>query len=439
MADDRPVVTHSRATASDIRVEPDWEQGYSLTVGNDPARADIAGVDEKAIQAAVDMAAARGGGTVHIEPGTYRLRNAVHLRSNVAIVGSGSQTLLIKEPSVSTRLTADFDWYEQEITVADATGLRVGDGVVLQARSRLSGQTNVSRHTLVGRLGNRFKLDRPPKKDFWLSGDPTVSSLFSLLDGDQVGQIRIENLVLDGNRDATDHLDGNYAGCIFLQDCRDLLIRGVEARNNNGDGISWQIAHDVVVEDCHVHHNRDLGLHPGSGSQRPLVRNNRVEHNDVGIFLCWGVRYALVEGNSCQASGSVGISIGHRDTDNVIRDNDIANSGQRGVLFRRERGRDYAPHRNVLEANRIVDSGAEDGIGVEVEGETEEVVIRGNRIAERRDPGRRIGVCLGPETRGIVVADNSIDGFAVAIDDQRVPAVENSHSSGPGSGAGPPE
>ncbi|GIS58084.1 MAG: hypothetical protein CM1200mP2_03090 [Planctomycetaceae bacterium] len=52
-------------------------------------------------------------------------------------------------------------------------------------------------------------------------------------------------------------------------------MTGVEARNNNGDGISWQICHDVVVENCHSHDNADLGLHPGSGSQRPLIRKKQ--------------------------------------------------------------------------------------------------------------------------------------------------------------------
>ena len=44
---------------------------------------------------------------------------------------------------------------------------------------------------------------------------------------------------------------------------------------------------------------------------------------------------------------------------------------------------------------------------------------RKNQIMETRGCGQRTGVCLGPETRDIHVADNSIEGFAVAIDDQR--------------------
>ena len=73
----------------------------------------------------------------------------------------------------------------------------------------------------------------------------------------------IRDLVLDGNKSNNEHLDGNYAGCIFMQDCGRIQIDNVEARNYNGDGISWQICHDVTVTNCRSLNNVDLGLHSG--------------------------------------------------------------------------------------------------------------------------------------------------------------------------------
>src|SRR5881628_4197114 len=63
-----------RATSGDS-VEPDWKERLTLTVG--PVKADLIGSDDKVIQAAVDYVARLGGGTVHLLPGTFRLRNAV--------------------------------------------------------------------------------------------------------------------------------------------------------------------------------------------------------------------------------------------------------------------------------------------------------------------------------------------------------------------------
>jgi hypothetical protein len=43
------------------------------------------------------------------------------------------------------------------------------------------------------------------------------------------------------------------------------------------------ICHDVIVENCTSAGHTGLGLHPGSGSQRTVMRNNRLEgfHKEV--------------------------------------------------------------------------------------------------------------------------------------------------------------
>lgn len=407
----RPPVLRPRATSGDV-VEPDWSERLTVTVG--PADADIVGTGQRALQAAVDYVARLGGGTVRILPGTYTLRNAVQLASGVRLLGCGPDTVLRKAPSGTTRLAADSDWYDQEITLENAQGFELGDGVALKTRNPHHGGTDIVKRTLVARSGNRFKLDRPLRQNFWLAGDTTASTLFALLDGDGVRNVAIENLLLDGNREENALLDGNYAGCIFLQDCNRISIRGVIARNYHGDGISWQICHDVTVESCESFGHSGLGLHPGSGSQRPVILNSYVHDNDIGLFFCWGVKYGLARGNRLEAN-RVGISIGHRDTDNLICDNEVLCSGETGVLFRPERGRDFAPHRNRLEHNRIVDSGGESAVAVDVQGETEDVAIIGNEIRETRGQYQRVGIRLGPGTRQIVLEENRIEGFATPV------------------------
>src|SRR5262245_27437470 len=115
--DGRPPVTDPRATSGDARHGPAWDKRFTLTVGND--RGDLCGHDQRVIQAAVDTVARMGGGTVRLLPGTFRLRNAVYLCSNLRLIGSGPETVLIKEPSITSKLAGDSDWYDQEITLAD--------------------------------------------------------------------------------------------------------------------------------------------------------------------------------------------------------------------------------------------------------------------------------------------------------------------------------
>ena len=417
-AQERPPVDRPRATDGDARYQPNWDEKFTLTVG--AKRGDLIGRDDRVLQAAVDYVARMGGGTVKINPGTYTLRNAVFLPSHIRLLGSGPESVITKIASEKVKLASDSDWYDQEITLADTKSFRVGDGVLLQTKNPHNGSVDVIKRTLIARSGKRFKLNDGLRKNLWLSGEPTCASLFPLLTSEHTSDVVIENLTLDGNAKNNENLNGNYGGGIFLQDCNRYTMRKIESRNYNGDGISFQICHDVVVEDCHNHDNADLGVHPGSGSQRPLLKNNRLERNTIGIFWCWGVKFGLAEGNTIVGNRNFGISIGHNDTDNVMRDNDISDSGKVGILFRDDsRGQDFWANRNLVENNRIINSGGENGVAIDVQGKTREVRISGNQLLERRQPMKRIGVRIAGQAGKIDLEQNQIEGFAQPLLDQR--------------------
>ena len=407
--DGRPRVTKPRATSGDKVSEPDWQERLTITVGT--KEGDLVGNSHKVLQAAVDYVAKLGGGTVRILPGTFTLRGSVHLRSGVRLLGSGDESILTKPASVTTKLQLDSDWYDQEITLVDAKGFEVGDSVCLRTKNPHNGGTEILKRTLVARSGNRFKLDRALRQNFWTTGEPTCSTLFPLVTSEETENLAIESLALDGNRANNENLDGNYGGCIFLQDVSNVVIRKVTARQNNGDGISWQICHDVTVEDCHSHDHAGLALHPGSGSQRPLMRRNTLERCQIGLFFCWGVKYGLAEENTILDIKGQGISIGHRDTDNIVRKNTVRNSGQTGILFRPERGPGFCGHRNLIEHNIVENSGPDTGVAIDVQGGTEQVTLRQNQIRETRGAAQRIGIRLGKETRQITLTDNLFDGL----------------------------
>lgn len=418
LADDGSPVTNPRATDGDERFEPDWAERLTITVGEKSG--DMTGRSDRVIQAALDYMARLGGGTVKVLPGTYTFRNAVWMPSRVRLLGSGTDSVITRLPSVRTELTLDSDWYDQEVTLKDSNGFQTGDGIVFQATNPHNGGATVIKRTLVARNGNRFKLNDGLRENLWLSGKPTGATLFPLLTSEHTADVVIENITLDGNRANCENFNGNYGGCIFLQDCNRYTFRGVTARNYNGDGISFQICHDVLVENCHSHDNTDLGVHPGSGSQRPIIRGNRLERNSQGIFWCWGVKYGLAEDNIIDGNKLYGISIGHNDTDNVMRNNQIRNSGRFGILFRDEnRGLDFWANRNVIENNIIENSGGDDGVAIEVTGETKDIRIVGNTITETRGAGQRIGIRIGDKAGKVDLSENKISGVATDVDDRR--------------------
>jgi hypothetical protein len=415
-AADLPKNTNPRAIFGDS-AEPDWEQRLTVTVGAE--KGDLVGTTDRVIQAAVDYVGRRGGGTVRVLPGTYRLRNSIFLQSNVRLLGSGTDSVLFKEPSVTTKIITDGDHWDQEITLADPKGFEVGDGVRLVSKDPYGKGTNIIQRTLIAARGNRFKLDRRLEERFHLEGEPEIATNFALIQCTNVADAGIESIAVDGNKAHNEMIDkGSFDdGSVRLDESNRIVVREVTVRNFYCDGIVWGISHDVLVENCHVHDGARLALHSGSGSQRSIVRGNRMQHSAEGIYFCWGAQHGLYEKNVIEDC-NYGMTFGHADSDNLIRDNDIRRSGEAGIHFRGG-NKAFAPHRNRIERNRIVDSGAEKGVAIDINGETESVIVSNNELRETRKPLSRIGILIGAETRDIRCVDNQIEGFAKAISDLR--------------------
>ena len=84
LAAKEPPIRNPRATDGDARYEPDWDEKLTITVG--VKKADLVGTNDRVLQAAVDYVHRLGGGTVHVQPGTYTLRNAVHMPSGIRMM-----------------------------------------------------------------------------------------------------------------------------------------------------------------------------------------------------------------------------------------------------------------------------------------------------------------------------------------------------------------
>ena len=123
------------------------------------------------------------------------------------LLGSGTDSVLVKEPSVTTKLIVDGDHWDQEVTLADPNGFQVGDGVRLVSKDPYGKGTNIVQRTLIASSGNRFKLDRRLEERFHLGGDPQIATNFALLQCTDVADVVIENLAVDGNKAHNEMLD----------------------------------------------------------------------------------------------------------------------------------------------------------------------------------------------------------------------------------------
>lgn len=390
-------------------------QDVNISVGVDEG--DIRGNDQRALQAAVDFAARQGGGIVHIRPGKYHMRNALVLRDNVKILGVPGKTVLVASDGIKMRLAVDGDCNERQITLEDVGEFRVGDGIAIRDDHYRSG-FEVTTATLTGRAGDRtFAISSPLYLDYLVSRKAVACLAFPVIGGWNIKNAAMEGLTVEGKGTQAEYIDGCRGGGIYLFECESVAIRNCTVRNYNGDGISFQVSGHVTVEDCLCENNIGLGIHPGSGSQHPVVRRNRSLNNgNDGLFVCWRVQHGLFENNEVRGNKGAGVSIGHKDSDNVFRGNEITGNAKAGVLFREE-SKAMGAHRNVFESNRILDNGPKDaGIGILIRGHHDDLVFRKNTIGSTQPSPTAVGIRCDKSTIGLQSIDNEFANLKLPID-----------------------
>ncbi len=395
------------------------QQNLVLTVGQ--TEGDLQGRDDKIIQAGIEYLDRVGGGTLHILPGVYNLKNAVYLRPNITLRGSGERTVLRKAGSVVTALVRDSDWFEYGVQVKDVKGFTPGGGIMLRSKKGTGDwQYDVLRATVTAVQGDVLFLDRLTKENFWIDKDATAATIFPILTAENVDNVVVRDIVLDGSREKNEHINGNFAGAVFIQHCNGWRFENVISRNYNGDGFSFQVCDDIQFQNCKAINNADLGFHPGSGSQRPVFRNCVAQANSQGIFFCWSVSDGLVENCILSRNKRYGTSIGHRDTDNIIRGCTIERNGEVGVLFRKETNEFRSGSRNRIENCIIRDNGTKKpGIGIDIQGKTQDITIRNTRFENTAGKNQKIGIRISEEAEQTILQGNTFENCPVHIENLR--------------------
>jgi hypothetical protein len=124
----------------------------------------------------------------------------------------------------------------------------------------------------------------------------------------------------------------------------------------------------------------------------------------------------LFEDNEIRGNKQDGVSIGHKDTDNLFRNNIIAENHRAGVFFRAE-SEAMGAHRNIFEGNRIVDNGRTEDAGacVVLRGHHYDVVFRKNTIGHSKPVSAGVGILSGTSVRGLQNVDNQFPNVRTAI------------------------
>jgi len=395
-----PVLAAPESTPDIIREE----SPMYVKVGT--SQGDFIGDTDAVIQQAIDAVGAYGSGTVELGPGTYTLGDSVRLRSNVRLLGSGRDTVLRKCDEVASRAAIDPDYGQCKVTVEDASGLRVGMGVMVKDDASNEWTDSLAKITVI--QGNVLYLDRRLIGDFTTEKRCIVSCTFSpvLLHG--VQNATVESLTVDGNRQHNREINGCIGGGIFLRESTACHVVNCIVRDFAGDGIDAEINQDTVIDGCEATGMTGFGIHLGSGSARPVVRNCKSIGNDgVGLFLCWRVQDGIFERNELRGNRQEGISIGHRDTDNLFLDNVVSDNGHHGICLRHEKPSN-AGSRNTFRGNRIEDNG---DCGIYISPGTTDTLLEENTIRDTRSGAsrtQRVGILAEKGTARISARGNTV-------------------------------
>jgi nitrous oxidase accessory protein NosD len=346
------------------------------------------------------------------------MSDSLHLLSGVTVIGAGEKTVLRKAPMARSALSADLGYGHFDVSLAEPDKFRVGMGIHI--RDDNSGGFYNTVATLTWREGDRFGTSRMLNHDYSRGRNAVVRSVFPVISGYNVKDARIEQLTIEGNKELNEYIDGCRGGGIFLSQASNVVMRHITVRGYCGDGISFQQTVDTLIEDCLCENNHGHGLHPGSGSVRPVMRRVVCRGNaHDGIFYCLRVSFSLTEDCLIEDNSNHGISVGGRDTDHLIRNNTIRRNGLNGLYFRPSDAA-MAGHRCLFQGNVLSENCARDSSGeVFIDGETMDVHILGNSLTAKSYSGRpAAGVVVGEKASRIVVHGNRIkpdSATAVAV------------------------
>lgn len=377
-----------------------------ITVGNEEAS--IKGFDNGAIQLALDSINQKGGGTVRLSEGIYEIMAPIRIYSNTNLIGSGEKTILNKIDGYRTEFVVDADYGELVAMVKDPSGFKKGMGIRLTDSNNCSGW-DVSTAIITKIENNTIYFDNYIVRDYSSEAGGIMSNTCSIIEGVSINNATIANLVIYGNGDSNDLMDGCRAGGIYLHKAENCLVENVRVENFSGDGISWQITNDITVKNCIVTGCKNFGLHPGTGSGNTVIEECTVHHNGTdGIFICWRVQFGLFKNNKIYKNGRCGISIGHKDTNNYFSENEIFENSYCGIYVRKEVESNGA-HYNTYKKNTIRDNGNnKEGFGFLVDGQVKGTVIKENVICDNGTAIQKIGICLNDSINDYIIIDNNI-------------------------------
>src|SRR5262249_34990194 len=108
--------------------------------------------------------------------------------------GTKGKTILRKAKAAASPLALDGDFGEEQVTVENAEGFLVGDGVAVWDRNSGGFHTTVGR--ITGRNGNSFSINTSLNADCMISDKAQAATVFPVVSGREIESARVEDLII---------------------------------------------------------------------------------------------------------------------------------------------------------------------------------------------------------------------------------------------------
>lgn len=214
---------------------------------------------ENKLSACVDDLASAGGGTLYLKKGTYRIDNTIIMKSNVNIVGTGSDTIITWAPGIKNIINSPL-FYSKNVNDIVIEDVKIVGGI---------DQNPISHDLRDNQIGVYFDCNGDPFK-----GEKTTCNNIAL------NNIEVENCshgihikgathvnTLDLKLHNNGNTTKNYFHNIYFRRVADLRViqskmgSGGFYDSPRGHGIRGSHLKDVYMSNLDVYGNADYGIH----------------------------------------------------------------------------------------------------------------------------------------------------------------------------------
>lgn len=374
---------------------------------------DAMAVSAVAIQEAIDSLG-QAGGRVVLPEAEVVLDRGLQMRSNVELAGQGKHTILRHKPGRLYPVAGYHNYGMLDLPLEFSEGL--GPGMTVTIRDNVHGGffETFARITWVD--GKWVGLDCGLHSDYVAEEEPVLITSFPLIYGQDVENVAVRDLCLDGNRAEQPQGIGACRGAaVYWIRSHHITVSNMHEARFAGEGLGFQMCSQVHISQCRCAENTGNGFHPGAGSTAALFDGCVAEGNDMaGFFFCVRANHITVRDSSFVANTACGVSVGTRDCYNRVEGCRMADNGGPGILFRAT-PRPVEVHSCSVSRCLIEGNARKTGRGqIEILGDAHDLLIRESRIVGL-PAEERTGVYMAPSVERIWLTDNQIEGCFPSI------------------------